>query len=86
VIYYTVRIEITGFGKKKRWVAGFDKSSKVDREDEKTVPSALGYYHYPETMSDKKAFNTLIAGMVKRHRDEIRRLQKSMDKLKALKL
>ena len=31
----------------------------MEREDTETVPSPLGYYHYPETMSDKEAVQRL---------------------------
>jgi len=51
---------------------------------ERTSPSALGYYHFPETMTDEEAFNELKECMIKAHQEEIDRLEKSLKKLKEL--
>ena len=50
-------------------------------EREKRIPMALGFYHYPASMDDRRAFEKLKDCMVKRHRKEIALLQKSLDKL-----
>jgi len=52
-----------------------------DYQREKRVPMALGFYHYPTSMDDRRAFEKLKDCMVKRHRKEIALLQKSLDKL-----
>jgi hypothetical protein len=85
VIYHTVTIQAQGFGDKKKWIAGIQRS-QVDRVGSKTVPMPIGFYNYPATMSDKKAFSLLKGVIVKRHKDEIKNLQRSLDKLKTLKL
>ena len=51
-----------------------------------TKPCAIGWYHYPITMTREKAFESLKNCMIKRHREEIGKLQESLNKLIDLEL
>jgi hypothetical protein len=53
----------------------------MERNKVKTVPNALGFFHYPETMSDEQARAELIQCMIKRHDQEIAELRTSRDAL-----
>jgi hypothetical protein len=53
----------------------------MEREEVKTVPNALGFFHYPETMSDEQARTILIQSMIERHDQEIVELTASRDAL-----
>lgn len=70
---------------RKKWEVLLRKDSE-DRVDIKTFPHPLGHYHFPETESVKVAFNKLKKRMIQEHNKEIRKLQKSIEKLKELKL
>lgn len=59
----------------------FFGSDDQDRERTKTDPSPMGHYWYPRSMADKSAFDRLKACMIRKHRQEIERLQKSMAEL-----
>ena len=56
-----------------------------EREETETVPNANGWYHFPSTMLPSEAFKKLRACMVKRHKFEIKRLEKSLTELQKLK-
>lgn len=82
MIYNTVHINPTKVSKhKESWEVSIDKSNKMDREDTKTLPNPLGFYHYPEAMSEREATETLIKVMVGRHEEEIARLTVSKNAL-----
>jgi hypothetical protein len=83
VRYNTVEIKPNSLTEK--WVYGFSRDPQ-DRVRAKTVPNGLGFYVYPTTMSDQKAFDKLKAHLVARHKKEIDRLLKSLDKLEKLEL
>jgi RNA polymerase-binding transcription factor DksA len=86
LIYHTVTIRSRYLNNgNEKWVAEIHKS-RTDRVESYTAPSALGHYHYPDTMSDEKAFSLLKGVMVKRHKDEMKKLKRSLDKLKPLEL
>jgi hypothetical protein len=70
---------------RERWTA-FVEEVHVDRFSTKTVPNALGFYYYPYTVSKEKAFDRLKRCMIKRHRKEIVRLQRSLAALEKLSL
>jgi hypothetical protein len=72
MVYHTVKVENVG----SKWVVTYTKSD-VEREETKTIPNAMGFYHYPSTMSDKEAVHTLVDAMVIRHTAEIERLTES---------
>ena len=62
----------------------YDKTSSMatkERNRVKTVPNALGFFHYPETMSDEQARTDLILCMIKSHDQEIAELRMSRDAL-----
>lgn len=55
-----------------------------DREPRKKyLPHGLGFFHYPRKWGVKRGFDALKAAMVKRHKDEIARLEKSLAALLA---
>ena len=60
------------------------RTNSLEREDVKTVPLAVGSYHYPETMSDEEATKELLQCMINRHEEEINNLKKSLKALKDL--
>lgn len=62
------------------------REDSQDRVRKKTQPHNWGFFHFPASMSDQKAFNMLKASMLKAHRVDIARLTKSMKKLEALQL
>jgi hypothetical protein len=66
------------------WEVTYDKTSSMatmEREEVKTVPNALGFFHYPETMSDEQARTDLILCMIESHDQEIAELRTSRDAL-----
>ena len=69
---------------KKRWHTYCYQIDDVDREDTETTPHPLGFYHYPETMSDEEAFNQLKQCMIDAHLKEIESYQTSLRKLESL--
>lgn len=81
MIYRQVRIDVLG----KKWVVSV-KELPMDREDVVTVPNAMGWYNYPETMSDPVAFRKLKLCMVRRHKRQIADLQKSLGALQGVLL
>lgn len=79
--YKTMRINV----EREEFVT-YTLSDDLDREETETVPHPLGFYHYPETMSDQTAFNMLKNCMILKHYEEILNLRKSLKKLKELEL
>lgn len=63
-------------------------SDDQDRVKGKTKPkpNPLGFFYYWDTIADDVAFEQLKQCMIHRHSDEINNLQKSILKLKKLKL
>ena len=55
-----------------------------DRKKAKTVPTGFGFYHFPRSMGPKRAFNKLKHHLIKKHEQEISRLEKSLNKLKEI--
>lgn len=47
-------------------------------------PNALGYYHYPENVTDEQAFNQLKHAIIFAYERHIKGLQKSLDNLKSI--
>jgi hypothetical protein len=56
-----------------------------DRESGKTSPNGLGFYYFPRKMGKRKGFQKLKNYLIKRHKNEIKQLQKSLVELKNLK-
>ena len=56
-----------------------------DREVVQSLPNPLGFYHYPRKMGETKAFQKLKSFLIKKHRDEIAGLKKSLTDLEKLK-
>jgi hypothetical protein len=57
-----------------------------DRINSSSKPNSYGFYHYPRSIGVKKAFKQLKDLMIEHHEKEIKSLQKSLKKLKALGL
>ena len=57
-----------------------------DRKNEKTDPNSLGFYHYPQRIGKKKAFEKLRAHLVAKHEETIAALTKSLNSLKKLRM
>ena len=80
--YNTVYIETN---KKLNWILSFDLSDNEERETgEKFRVSSLGFCHYRKTAAHLDAFNILKNAIVEGHKNEIARLNKSLDKLNKL--
>ena len=84
--YITLRIHPShdSIKTKRVWEVSCDKTSTtatMDRKETETKPHALGFYHYPETMSDEKALTDLIQCMIERHDQEIADLTASREAL-----
>lgn len=63
-----------------------DYEDKQDRKRTATTPNAMGFYHYPRSMPREKAFKKLKTLLVKRHKKEIERLQKSLMSLEKVSI
>ena len=57
-----------------------------DRIRGSSAPMAMGFYHYPKYMGLQKAFDKLKNKLIKGHKNEISRLEKSLQKLENLQL
>ena len=66
------------------WRVSFTKDN-TDRKRMKTLPNAGGWYHYPANMTQERALKLLLDCMRKRHKDEIKKLEKSLEKLEMVK-
>jgi len=75
--YKTVKLTPSG----DKWLVTWSESN-MERVKTKTKPHPLGFYHYPETMSDQEALKALVNCMLKAHTEEISRLNKSLSVLK----
>jgi len=80
--YKTVKINPTSEGK---WEVVYLKSDGVERKG-KTYPHSLGFFHYKETMKDNDAANKLKELMIKRHKEEIKKITLSLNALEKLKI
>lgn len=84
--YDLVEIRALGIGDEKKWDVRWSKDD-TDRVDSKPYkPHPLGFFHYPRFMGLKKAFRLLKEEIIKQHKDEIERLQKSLAALEKLEL
>jgi hypothetical protein len=79
MIYHTMCIK-----ENKNGFECFTFKSNVDREETKTVPSVMGFYHFPETMDEQKAKQKLKECLIKEYKKEILRLQNNVDSLMKL--
>jgi hypothetical protein len=77
--YNTVKIIASGTG----WRVE-TSTSDFEREEVKTIPNAMGFYHYPETMSLAEAFKELKSTMYGRHLLTIESLKASANELDEL--
>ena len=80
--YNTVEIRPTH---RNEWQVSFSHDP-TDRVEKPTRPSGLGVYHYPDSTTKEEAFNALKRHMIDKHLDEIKRLQKSLQKLYNLEI
>lgn len=67
------------------WNVTFEHDKK-DRELTETSPHWLGFYHYPETMSDKDAFEKLKNYLISRETQALALVQEKIGELEALSL
>jgi hypothetical protein len=70
----------------KGWEKPIFSTDDADRVRSKSVPCGLGFYHYPAYFTKKRAWNKLKKYMIKRHKDEIARLEKSLNKLEKIEI
>ena len=68
------------------WEVVFQDLDGDRKLDKWHTPNALGFYYYPSTVSPTKAFNALKKCMIARHREEIKKLSRSLVKLGDLKM
>jgi len=73
MIYNTWTVKATSKG----WDVSH-KESDIDREEVETVPNSMGWYHYPNTMDSEQALRDLRDIMIKSHKEEIKRIQRSL--------
>lgn len=55
-----------------------------EREEGNNTPHPMGYYYFPETETNKQAFEKLKQVMIKSHQERIECLQKSICQLEKL--
>ena len=77
--YKTVRIQPYGLSGNK-WGYKINRCNHVS-PDYVTKPDPLGFYTYPETMSDKEAFQRLKRLLIMNHNSEISRITMSRNEL-----
>lgn len=75
-----------GFGKitNPTWAITF-QSDGVDRVRGACIPFAVGWYHYPKYIGEKRAFEKLKATIAKAIKKEQRQVAKDLKDLEALK-
>lgn len=67
------------------WEVHFSKGDGQDRVKTKITPNnGLGFMHYPEWWSNEQAFNKLKKAMIKRHKKEIRLIERSLKALEKI--
>ena len=88
MIYKTINIKkchnLRSNSVEEIWRCWVDKGDASERIDENTTPNGCGFYHYPETMSDKEAFETLKSHLIKLREKDLKRLTEGLFGLKAL--
>lgn len=80
--YSTVKISPS----KNKWVVDVVRLPNDYIDDREQKPNSLGFFHFSEKITDEDAFEQLRNLMISMHQDEVDRLQKSIKKLKQLKL
>ena len=79
--YWLIRIKHKNIRTKKEdWELTYFLD-ETDRIDSKTFPSSEGFYYLPKRKSLQKGVKDLQKHLIKRHEEEIKRLQKSLSKL-----
>lgn len=81
-MYYST-VEIRPSINKLDWEV-FYYDMPYDREAGQGSMSGLGFYHYPRKMGQQAAFDALKVYMIQRHKDEIAKLQKSLELLEGV--
>lgn len=81
-MYYSV-VRITPDRITKSWSVSVEDLDG-DRVAEDRDPMALGFYIFPRTIGVKKAFQALKKKMIQRHKEELAKLQESLEKLEKL--
>jgi hypothetical protein len=79
------RIELNPKPLRSIWEAScyLDEEDRVEGD---SYPHSAGFYYSPETETTQKGFAKLKSFLVKKHEDEIARLQRSLVKLKEANL
>ncbi len=77
--YSTIQIKPEG----GEWTVSITRDER-ERVRKPGRPNPMGFFHFPATMTDQKAFNKLRDCLVKSHKDEIKALRVSLDKLQSL--
>lgn len=82
--FSTVEIRPSGCNRDE-WDVSFS-DLPGDRYNDGQGPNGLGFYHYPRRLGKKKAFDALKAHLVAKHEERISSLEKSLAKLRAIKM
>lgn len=77
-------VEIRPNVKRTNWEYSF-RTNPGERVPNRESLNDMGFFHFEETRDREEAFNMLKNSMIRRHEEEIFKLQKSLDKLKKLK-
>jgi hypothetical protein len=81
-MYYDT-VEIRPLGGK--WVVNHYKMDKDRQPRENYTPNVvLGFFHYPRKWGVEKGLRLLKEAIIKRHKDEIDRLTKSLSELRLI--
>ena len=84
MIYSMVKFKIIEHKKEKEWKAVF-YDIEGDREDFAHHPNSAGFYYYPRELGKEYAFEALRTHLIKKHKEEIELLEKSLKKLIGMK-
>ena len=79
-------VEIRFIRSRDKWEVTFFDDLGGDKINENQKPNNLGFYYYPSKMGREKAFKALRTHLIKTHEKEIKILEKSLRKLKKLKI
>ena len=80
--YYTLKIDWNHY--KDKYDVTHRKDDRQERVENYVHPHSLGFFHYPEIMSDDEAFNMLVNKLIKDKEEEIEYLNKMLEELKFL--
>jgi pyruvate/2-oxoacid:ferredoxin oxidoreductase alpha subunit len=66
------------------WQFENHKNTHEISNDKITKPNILGYYHYPETVSDEEAFNALKAVVMEQYIKSFGEIRIAIDRLEKM--